>query len=267
LISSATGDYRHVAEVVQGLVERDVAISISSLRMDRMPEALIDGMVQSGVRSCTVAPEAGSERLRQVIRKDMTEADILSGVDMLLAKGLRNLKLYSMIGLPTETNADLHELLALVGKIWGLMKQYGRPRGALGTLTLSVNPFIPKPATPLQWCAMAPPREIEAKLQTLRQALRRESHIRFKHESLKSAYLEAILARGERSMSRLLRAIHSQGGNWRRAAQHLAVDWERFVCTPLAEDRGLPWDFLADERQLQRLHREHTRALAVPVEQ
>jgi radical SAM superfamily enzyme YgiQ (UPF0313 family) len=267
LISSATGDYRHVAEVVQGLVERDVAISISSLRMDRMPEALIDGMVQSGVRSCTVAPEAGSERLRQVIRKDMTEADILRGVDMLLAKGMRNLKLYSMIGLPTETNADLHELLALVGKIWGLMKQYGRPRGALGTLTLSVNPFIPKPATPLQWCAMAPPREIEAKLQTLRQALRRESHIRFKHESLKSAYLEAILARGERSMSRLLRAIHSQGGNWRRAAQHLAFDWERFVCTPLAEDRGLPWDFLADERQLQRLHREHTRALAVPVEQ
>jgi len=261
LISSATGDYRHVATVVQGLVERGVAISISSLRMDRMPEALIDGMVRSGVRSCTVAPEAGSERLRRVIRKEMTAADILGGVEMLLAKGMRNLKLYSMIGLPSETDEDLHELLELVFKIWHLLKQYGRPRGALGTLTLSVNPFIPKPATPLQWCAMAPPQEIEAKLQTLRHALRHESHIRLKHESLKSAYLEAILARGDRSTGRFLQATHSQGGNWRRAAQQMAFDWERFVCTPLAEATGLPWDFLADDRQLQRLHREHTRAL------
>lgn len=261
LISSATGDYRHVATVVQGLVERGVAISISSLRMDRMPEALINGMVRSGVRSCTVAPEAGSERLRRVIRKEMTAADILGGVEMLLAKGMRNLKLYSMIGLPSETDEDLHELLELVFKIWHLLKQYGRPRGALGTLTLSVNPFIPKPATPLQWCAMAPPQEIEAKLQTLRHALRHESHIRLKHESLKSAYLEAILARGDRSTGRFLQATHSQGGNWRRAAQQMAFDWERFVCTPLAEATGLPWDFLADDRQLQRLHREHARAL------
>jgi radical SAM superfamily enzyme YgiQ (UPF0313 family) len=266
LISSATGDYRHVATVMQGLVDMGVAISISSLRMDRMPEVLIEGMVRSGVRSCTVAPEAGSERLRQVIRKEMTETDILGGVEMLLAKGMRNLKLYSMIGLPTETDADLRELLALVGKIWALMKQYSRARGALGTLTLSVNPFIPKPATPLQWCAMAPPREIEAKLQTLRQAMRRESHLHLKHESLKSAYLEAILARGDRHMSRFLLAIHHQGGNWRRAAQQMAFDWERFVCTPLAEEHTLPWDFLANARQMQRLQREHTRALAAPAD-
>jgi radical SAM superfamily enzyme YgiQ (UPF0313 family) len=178
---------------------------------------------------------------------------------------MQHLKLYSMVGLPTETDADLQELLALVFKIWERMKQYGRSRGALGTLTLSVNPFIPKPATPLQWCAMAPPEAIEAKLQTLRQAIRRESHIRLKHESLKSAYLEAILARGDRHLSRFLLATHRQGGNWRRAAQQLAFDWQHFVCTPLGENLGLPWDFLADERQLQRLHREHTQALAIPA--
>jgi radical SAM superfamily enzyme YgiQ (UPF0313 family) len=265
LISSATGDYRHLAAVVQGLVDMGVAISISSLRMDRMPEVLIDGMVRSGVRSCTVAPEAGSERLRQLIRKEMTEADILSGVDMLLANGMRNLKLYSMVGLPTETDEDLQELLALVGKIWQRMHQYGKARSALGTLTLSVNPFIPKPATPLQWCAMAPPREIDAKLQTLRHAVRRESHLRLKHESLKNAYLEAILARGDRQMRRLLLAIHHYDGHWRRAAQQIGFDWESFVCTPLAEDVELPWNFLADARQQQRLHREHARALTVPA--
>ena len=143
--------------VVTGLVDLGVAIGISSLRMDRMPEVLIDCMVRSGVRSCTVAPEAGSERLRQLIRKEMSEAVILMGVEMLLARGMRDLKLYSMIGLPTETDEDLQELLSLVDKIWERMKKYGRSRGTLGTLTLSVNPFVPKPATPLQWCAMAPP--------------------------------------------------------------------------------------------------------------
>lgn len=267
LISSATGDYRHIATVVQGLVDMGVAIGISSLRMDRMPERLIDGMVQSGVRSCTVAPEAGSERLRHLIRKEMTETDVLHGVETLLDRGIRNLKLYSMIGLPTEVANDLQELVALVFKIWELMKRYGRPRGRLGTLTVSVNPFIPKPATPLQWCAMASPRAIETKLQTLRQAIRKESHIRLKHESPKNAYLEAILTRGDRNLSRFLLAIHRQRGNWRRAAQRLGFDWESFVCTPLTDTTELPWDFLASERQQQRLQREHSRALAVPATQ
>ncbi len=263
LISSATGDYRHIAAVAQGLLDLNVAIGISSLRMDRMPEVLIGSMARSGVHSCTVAPEAGSERLREVIRKDMTEADILNGVEMLLAHGMRNLKLYSMIGLPTETDTDLQELIALAFKIWERMKHYGRARGALGTLTLSVNPFIPKPATPLQWCAMAPRRVIEAKLHTLRHAVRKESHIRLKHESLKSAYLEAMLARGDRRMGQVLLAIHQHQGNWRRAAKQLAFDVEDFVCTPLTEDLPLAWDFLANERQRQRLHREHRRALTV----
>jgi radical SAM superfamily enzyme YgiQ (UPF0313 family) len=265
LISSATGDYRDLALVAQGLVELGVAIGISSLRMDRMPEVLIDCMVRSGVRSCTVAPEAGSERLRQLIRKEMTEDVILAGAEMLLAKGMRDLKLYSMIGLPTETDEDLRELLALVGKIWDLMKKYGRARGALGTLTLSVNPFVPKPATPLQWCAMAPPRVIKAKLHTLRQAIRHESHIRLKHENLKHDYLEAILARGDRRLRDFLLETHCQRGDWPRAARRLGFDVEAFVCTELSQQASLPWDFLANERQMQRLHREHDRALALPV--
>jgi radical SAM superfamily enzyme YgiQ (UPF0313 family) len=265
LISSATGDYRDLAMVAEGLADLGVAIGISSLRMDRMPEVLIDCMVRSGVRSCTVAPEAGSERLRQLIRKEMSEAVILSGADMLLAKGMRDLKLYSMIGLPTETHEDLQELLSLVFKIWELMKKYGRRRGALGTLTLSVNPFIPKPATPLQWCAMAPPPVVKASLQTLRQAVRHESHIRVKHENLKHDYLEAILARGDRGLRDFLIATHQHRGDWQRAARSLGFAAEDFVCTALPEENSLPWDFLANERQLQRLHREHTRAFSLPV--
>jgi len=265
LISSATGDYRDLALVASGLVDLGVAIGISSLRMDRMPEVLVDCMVRSGVRSCTVAPEAGSERLRQLIRKEMTEDVILAGAEMLLAKGMRDLKLYSMIGLPTETAEDLQELLALVWKIWGLMKKYGRARGALGTLTLSVNPFVPKPATPLQWCAMAPPRVIKATLHTLRQAIRHESNICLKHESVKHDYLEAILARGDRRLRGFLLETHRQHGDWPRAARHLGFDVEAFVCTELSQQASLPWDFLASERQMQRLHREHDRALALPV--
>src|SRR5207245_9159550 len=103
LISSATGDYRDLALVAQGLVDLGVAIGISSLRMDRMPEVLVDCMVRSGVRSCTVAPEAGSERLRQLIRKEMTEDVILAGAGVLLDKGSAGLKLDSSVGLPKES--------------------------------------------------------------------------------------------------------------------------------------------------------------------
>jgi len=261
LISSATGDYRDLTLVAQGLVDLGVAIGISSLRMDRMPEVFIDCMVRSGVRSCTVAPEAGSERLRQLIRKEMTEEVILAGVEMLLAKGMRDLKLYSMLGLPTETDEDLQELIALVYKIWERMKKYGRARGALGTLTVSVNPFVPKPATPLQWCAMALPRIVKAKFQTLRQAIRHESHIRLKHENLKQDYLEAILARGDRGLRDFLLETHRQQGDWPRAARRLGFDTEAFVCTELSQQASQPWDFLASARQKQRLHREHDRAL------
>lgn len=265
LISSATGDYRDLALVAQGLVDLGVAIGISSLRMDRMPEVLIDCMVRSGVRSCTVAPEAGSERLRQLIRKEMTEEVILAGAEMLLAKGMRDLKLYSMIGLPTETDEDVREFLALVFKIWGLMKKYGRARGTLGTLTLSVNPFVPKPATPLQWCAMATPRVIKATFQTLRQAIRHESHIRLKSANIKHDYLEAILARGDRRLRDFLLATHRHQGHWSRAAQQIGFAAEAFVCTDLSQQAPLPWEFLETPRQIQRLHREHDRALALPV--
>lgn len=265
LISSATGDYRDLATVAQGLVELGVGIGVSSLRMDRMPDVLIDCMVRSGVRSCTVAPEAGSERLRALIRKDMTEAVILDGVERLLAQGMRDLKLYSMIGLPTETDDDLQELLALVFKIWERMKTYGRARGALGTLTVSVNPFVPKPSTPLQWCAMAPAAVVKAKLQRLRQALRHESHIRLKHANLKHDYLEAILARGDRGLREFLLETHRQHGNWPQAARRLGFDTEAFVCTALPQESPLPWDFLETPRQQQRLHREHDRALVLPV--
>lgn len=265
LISSATGDYRALPMVAQGLVDMGVAIGISSLRMDRMPDVLIDCMVRSGVHSCTVAPEAGSERLRQLIRKEMSEAVILEGVERLLAHGMRDLKLYSMIGLPTETDDDVRELLALVFKVWALMKRYGRPRGALGTLTLSVNPFIPKPATPLQWCAMATQRDVKAKLHTLRQALRRESSIRLHHGSLKDDYLEAILTRGGRQLGAFLLETHRQRGNWIRAAKALGFDATGWICQPLSRQAILPWDFLETDRQRQRLHREHERAMAVPV--
>jgi hypothetical protein len=112
---------------------------------------------------------------------------------------------------------------------------------------------------------MAPPRVIKAKLHTLRQAIRHESHICLKHESVKHDYLEAILARGDRRLRGFLLETHRQHGDWPRAARHLGFDVEAFVCTELSQQASLPWDFLASERQMQRLHREHDRALALPV--
>ena len=224
LISSATGDYRALPTVAQGLVDLGVAIGISSLRMDRMPDVLIDCMVRSGVRSCTVAPEAGSERLRQLVRKEMSEAVILEGVERLLAYGMRDLKLYSMIGLPTETDDGRAGTtipgIQDLGAHEALRSGPRRP-GHPDPERQSVHP---QAATPLQWCAMAPQRTVKAKLNTLRQALRRESSIRLQHGSLKDDYLEAILARGDRRLGAFLLETHRQQGNWSRAAKALGFD-------------------------------------------
>ena len=264
LISSATGDYRALPMVAQGLVDMEVGIGISSLRMDRMPDMLIDCMVRSGVRSCTVAPEAGSERLRGLIRKEMSEAVILEGVERLLAYGMRDLKLYSMIGLPTETGEDVQELLSLVFKIWALMQTLRPPPRRPGNPDLERQSFHPQTRhAPAMVRHGAPARGQGEAARTLHQALRRESSIRLNHGSLKDDYLEAILARGGRQLGAFLLETHRQRGNWPRAAKALGFDAIDWVCQPLSRDAILPWDFLETDRQRQRLHREHDRAMAV----
>ena len=243
LVAAAVGDYRGIGELCSHIVAKGGSFSVSSLRIDGLDETMTDLLVSCGHKTATLAPEGGSQRLRDLVRKGISEEQILSACERLISKDILNLKLYFIIGLPTETDADIEELLALVEKIRVLVIARAKANRRLGEITLSVNPFIPKPFTPLQWCGMAPLKVLEKRLELLKKGVRRLSNINLQCESLKEAQLQALLSRGDRSLSEFI--IKSDAtGNWRKAAKELGIDFHEEVTRTIPLDAELPWGFI-----------------------
>lgn len=243
LVAAAVGDYRGIGELCSHIVARGGSFSVSSLRIDGLDETMTDLLVTCGHKTATLAPEGGSQRLRNLIRKGITEEQIYSACERLIAKNILNLKLYFIIGLPTETDEDIAELLALVEKIRELVITRAKANRRLGEITLSVNPFIPKPFTPLQWCGMAPGKILEKRLELLKKGVRRLSNTTLQCESLKEAQLQALLSRGERSLSAFI--IKSDScGSWRKAAKEQGIDFHDEVTRTIPLDAELPWGFI-----------------------
>lgn len=226
-------------------------LSPSSLKADCVTPRLAAALAGGGTRSVTVAPEAGSERLRRVINKNLSEADILRAAELLVGKGVPSLKLYFMFGLPTETEEDLLAISDLTEKIHGRLCDESRNRGRIGGLTVSINPFSPKPWTPFQWDPMQPIATLKAKTRRLRQACARIPNLQFDVESPREAYLSTLLSRGDRRIVRALAAIHAAGGNWWKVIrewQHDGLDGvpspDSYVYRQYDENERLPWDFI-----------------------
>ncbi|HAS55392.1 MAG TPA: hypothetical protein DCS42_15300, partial [Nitrospiraceae bacterium] len=147
-MGSALSDYPAIDELCARI---EGSLSVSSLRADSLSPALIERLARSGHKTISIAPEAGSERLRKVINKGLDEADILRAADLVFGSGIPNLKLYFIIGLPTETDDDVAEISALAQKVREVQLRHARAAGRIGRITLSVNSFVPKPFTPFQW--------------------------------------------------------------------------------------------------------------------
>src|SRR6185437_3563319 len=145
LVSIALCDHPEIERILSALLEMGYSISPASLRLDDLTEPIVRMLKQSGERSITIAPETGSDRLRRVINKTVTNAEILEKTDLTFANGIDNLKLYFMIGLPTETDDDLREIYELSASLREVMLRYARPKGHVGRIVASVNPLIPKP--------------------------------------------------------------------------------------------------------------------------
>jgi radical SAM superfamily enzyme YgiQ (UPF0313 family) len=239
------------------LLDMGLRVSVSSLRIDLLTDGLLDALVRSGQETMTIAPEAGSERLRRTIRKPMTDEQILDGVSRALSRGIRNYKIYAMVGLPTETPDDLQALVDLTRRIRREMR--GRQGRKAGRLALSLNPFIPKPLTPFQWCGMEPMREIKRRVGILRRGIGGAAEIAV--ENYRSAYLEGILARGGRELSAFLLAIGRCDGDWKRAARETGLEVDAFLAERPDRLAPQPWDLLYAERERERLDREYGRAL------
>ena len=260
LVSSAMCDYPYLDELCEGLEETGLRVGVSSVRVDLVPDSLLRLMLKTGLRTMTIAPEAGSERLRKAINKPISSEEILTGARRILEKGIRHLKVYYMVGLPTETDADVEELIEMTRQLAGLQRECGEPGGRL---RLSINPFVPKALTPFQWSPMASPREVRRKLNRIRKALRGTPGVDVKHESLKSAYFEAILSRGGRELSAFLTETVRQDGDWKRAAAELEMDTSRYL-GDMADLQSLPWDFISTEKEHHRLRWEYRKSHNLP---
>jgi radical SAM superfamily enzyme YgiQ (UPF0313 family) len=256
LVGAAVSDYRWIGELSRHILECGGKVSVSSLRIDGLNEEMIEVLKDSGHKTIALAPEGGSQRLRDLI-KDISAADS-AACDLLISRGILNLKLYFIIGLPTETMADLEEMVSLVQQIRERVIAAAREKKRLGEVVLSINPFIPKPCTPFQWCGMEAQKSLERKARYLQDALGRLSNVRIKVESLRDAYLQALLSRGDRRLSQLLVKAH-EFGTWKRASKELAFDTDNAVCRDIPPDEPLPWDII-DSGGKQRLLSEYRQA-------
>ena len=243
LVGAAVSDHRNLGELCRFIAARGGKVSVSSLRIDALDRDLLDILNAGGHKTVALAPEGGSQRLRDLIRKGINEDQILRACDILIGGDILNLKLYFIIGLPTETMADLEEMLGLVVKIRERVIAAARKNRRLGAIFLSVNPFIPKPFTPFQWRGMEPVSSLEKKYAYLRRAFGKMSNVRIHLESIRESYLQALLSRGDRRLAALLVRAAASGG-FRRAARELSIDTDFLVYRDIPLDEVLPWDII-----------------------
>jgi len=258
LVGSALSDYPGVDDLCSSIAG---SLSVSSLRADSLSRTLIDRLAKSGHKTIAIAPEAGSERLRKVINKGVTEEDILRAADLIFGAGIPNLKLYFIIGLPTETQDDIDAIVALAGKVHEVQLKHARPAGRIGRITLSVNSFVPKPFTPFQWEPMEDVPGLNRKQRYLEKAVKSIGNMNLNHDLPKGEFIQALLSRGDRRVGGLLMAAHAKGGDWKAAARGLGIDMDQFVTRRRSFDEVLPWDFVDIGVRKEYLKNEHDRSL------
>ena len=256
LVGSALGDYPDLKSLCSWLVEEGLSFSFSSLRIDTIDDHLLELLQAGGVKSITIAPEAGSERLRQALRKGLSEEVILAQAARMAAAGIGRLKLYFLIGLPGETMADLEAIVDLVEKIKKVMLDARSRRQLNIALNVSINPFIPKPHTPLQWARFAPLDELKKKEKFLARELRRPGGIEIEMESPVNAGWQALLSRGGPELAPILIDLATHpGGQARYLKKILSENTEKLAA--LDPTQPLPWDFILQTTSRDYLLREY----------
>jgi radical SAM family uncharacterized protein/radical SAM-linked protein len=274
LAALSCGDHRRIGALIGELMhryeKRRVSISLPSLRPGTITDEILREIGKVKRTGFTIAPEAGTQRLRDVISKGVTEEVILETCRRLFAQGWTSVKLYFMIGLPTETDADRAGIVALVKQIRRLGREV---TGRKPAVTAAVSSFVPKPHTPFQWCPQLLPGELRPIHARLREELR-AAGATFKWHLPESSALEGLMARGDRRVGRVIHLAWLKGRRfdgwseqfdlapWLEACGEAGIDLEGWLGRERGVDEPLPWDHLGYAEQTRFLKEEHQRALA-----
>ena len=257
LMGAAISDYPWINELCQAIRSEGLPMSVASFRADSVTAELVEALVSNGLKTLTIAPEAGSVKMRAVINKGIEEEHVFKTVELGLEAGVRNFRLYFMIGLPFETIEDVEAIVTLSNRLKDFMEEHS----SSGKLTLSVNPFIPKPFTPFQWAPMANKKYLEEALKVLRGGLKRKN-IEIIAESPRESFVQAVLARGDRHIGEVLLKAHNNGGAkaFRQAMKELQIHTDSYLYRQRDKDETLPWDFLDMGFSKEYLYSEYERA-------
>jgi len=261
LVSIALCDHPEIERILARLHEMGYGISPASLRLDDITEPIVRILRASGERTITIAPETGSDRLRRVINKTVTNDEILDRADLIFASGLENLKLYYMIGLPTETDEDLVAIRDLTLQLRERMLKYAKPRGSIGRIIGSVNPLIPKPGTAYQWLPMEDDASVDRKIKRLRSLMAGIDNVYFNIKSERHSYYQALLSLGDRRVAPAIVAAERNGQNWRAAVAETGLDADFYIFRDRTHDAMLPWDIIDGGMKASFFHSEFDKGL------
>jgi radical SAM superfamily enzyme YgiQ (UPF0313 family) len=266
LVGACVSDYPWIGELMKILEDHGVEVSISSLRADSLTEELVASLKRGGHRTLTIAPEAGTERLRRVIRKAITDEQLYAACALVRRYGIPNLKCYFMIGLPSESRDDIEAIPDLAARLLGRLRVSDPDGHPFGRLTLSISSFVPKPWTPFQWVSFDDLKSLEEKLEIIKTGIRRLSNVRVLHENPREAFLQALLARGDRRVADFLEAAAGLGGDWRKALMAWEGDPSFYTDRVRPLDEVLPWDHFEVGVKKVGLIREYQKAGLIPAE-
>ncbi|TRZ54009.1 MAG: radical SAM protein [Dehalococcoidia bacterium] len=258
LVGPAVSDHPQIEELLVKLRQIGAGLSISSLRIKPLPPTVLTEMAKGGARTIALAPEAGSQRLRQVIRKGFSEDDILEAIGRVAEQKIKQLKLYFMIGLPSETDEDIEEIINLTLKGKDILDR--QQTGC--RLTLNIAPFVPKAGTPFQWLPMAPLPTLNRRLSRLKNSLPPKG-IKLKWESPAWSQIQGVLARGDAKLAEVLANIDEVSlSGWRKATEKYHLDIDFYAHQRWDIEEKLPWAILDSGTKPAHLKRELDRAVS-----
>ena len=259
LSSLSTSDYRPLTELCDGLLEycdpRNININLPSLRADGFSMGIMQRLQRVRKTSITFAPEAGTQRMRDTINKNVKEEDLLQSCRTAFEGGCNAVKLYFMLGLPTETDEDVIGIARLAEKVYWTWKNYAVNKSRGLRITVSTSFFVPKPFTPFQWEAQITRDEYHRRVELLRNSIKNKS-IQYNWHEMETSYIEAVLARGDRRLGKLLETVWRKGGRldswseyfsferWMEAFAETGIDPDFYALRERPKDEILPWSMI-----------------------
>lgn len=275
LSSLSSSDYKELRPLCDGLLDwcepRNVSLSLPSLRADNFSMDLMERVQKVRKTGLTFAPEAGSQRLRDTINKNVREEDLLNSCRVAFEGGWNTLKLYFMLGLPTETDDDIRAIAELAGRVVYTWKQHASNKSRGVRITVSTSCFVPKPHTPFQWESQVSMEEYERRVELLRSVMRTKA-ITYNWHAPDTSFIEAVLSRGDRRVGRVIEEVWRNGGKldswneyfsferWLKAFETCNVDPSFYANRERGEGEIMPWDMISPGVRKEYLLKERHRA-------